>query len=177
MGDTPMPRAHEALDRGESLAASYLTMIDGVDAILGVRVRLRRAALALILGASALAGCGGATPGEALRPAEGKAEDVLDRPEPAGVCHVVSNFGEPLVVDWEAHQRADVEEAMQDGVAVVAYDCKSLRLLKGCSVDGSYGGGRRRRFRSHPRDGQFRLTGIFFSFGCHIGSGAFPSML
>ena len=111
-------------------------MIRSVDVPLRVGGRLRRAALVLILGAAA--GCGGATPGEAVRPAEGTAKELLDR-EPAGVCHPVNDFGEPLVVDWEAHQRADMEEAMHDGVAVVAYDCKSLRLLKGCSVDGSYG--------------------------------------
>jgi len=54
-------------------------------------------------------------------------------------CRAVSASGEPLIVDWQAHQRANMEEAMQDGVAVVAYDCSSLRLLKGCRLDGSYG--------------------------------------
>jgi hypothetical protein len=38
-------------------------------------------------------------------------------------CHVIENDGEPLVVDWRAEQRGDLEIAMRDRVAVVAYDC------------------------------------------------------
>lgn len=83
-----------------------------------------------------LAGCAGAA-GSAVRPADPTAASVLDRgPD---TCRAVASLGEPLVVDWEAHQRADLEEVMHDGVAVVAYDCSSLRLLKACSLDGVYG--------------------------------------
>ena len=56
-----------------------------------------------------------------------------------GQCRMVSDFGEPLIVDWEAHQRGNLEEAMHDGVAIVAYDCHSLRLLNGCRIDSTYG--------------------------------------
>lgn len=80
------------------------------------------------------------SPGRLGRAAQPEAMSAAEaRGEPGGQCRVVSSFGEPLIVDWESHHRANVEEAMQDGVAVVAYDCRSLRLLKGCRLDGSYG--------------------------------------
>lgn len=46
---------------------------------------------------------------------------------------------EPLIVDLKAHDRANLEEAMHDGVAVVSYDCKSLRVLHECKLEGTYG--------------------------------------
>jgi uncharacterized protein len=92
--------------------------------------------LSIAVGLTASA-CSPGLVGQSLRPEEPKGWDVI---EPgAGQCRQVSSFGEPLIVDWEAHQRANVEEAMHDGVAVVAYDCKKLRLLKGCHIDGTYG--------------------------------------
>lgn len=45
----------------------------------------------------------------------------------------------PLIVDWAPENRADLEEAMHDGVAVVAFDNKALRLLRDCHIDGKYG--------------------------------------
>jgi TPR repeat protein len=75
--------------------------------------------------------------GSAVRPADPTAWEVTG--DGAGQCRVVSDFGEPLIVDWEAHQRGNLEEAMNDGVAVVAYDCHSLRLLRGCRIDSTYG--------------------------------------
>ena len=54
-------------------------------------------------------------------------------------CRPLDKFGEPLVVDWKPDQRLELEVAMKDGVAVVAYDCKSFRLLKDCRIDGTYG--------------------------------------
>jgi len=51
----------------------------------------------------------------------------------------VSGPSTPLIVDWAPEMRADLEEAMHDGVAVVAFDPKGLRLLKRCRIDGKYG--------------------------------------
>ena len=45
----------------------------------------------------------------------------------------------PLIVDWQPEQRADLEEAIRDGVVVVRYDDKGLALLKGCRAAGEYG--------------------------------------
>lgn len=52
---------------------------------------------------------------------------------------VVDGPGSPLVVDWKAEQRADLEVAMRQGVAVVDYDGSHLRLLGDCRIEGSYG--------------------------------------
>ena len=54
-------------------------------------------------------------------------------------CRQVPQRGSPLVVDWTSAQRANLEEAMAGGIAVVAYDCKNIELLPECSVPGGYG--------------------------------------
>lgn len=92
---------------------------------------------ALLLAGMLTTDCAPGQLGNGLRPADPTAWDATSDKE--GQCRVVSNFGEPLIVDWEAYQRGDLEEAMNDGVAVVAYDCHSLRLLKGCRLDSTYG--------------------------------------
>lgn len=52
---------------------------------------------------------------------------------------VIEAKGHPLVVDWQPEHRGDLEVAMREGVAVVAYDPRGLRLLKDCHIDGNYG--------------------------------------
>ena len=47
--------------------------------------------------------------------------------------------GQPLVVDWKAADRGDLEVAMREGVAVFAYGPLEMRLLKDCHIEGSYG--------------------------------------
>jgi uncharacterized protein len=81
-------------------------------------------------------GCGPGKVAGAIRPDAPTAADALGS---SGECHAVDKFGEPMVVDWKPDQRLELEVAMKDGVAVVAYDCKSFRLLKDCHVDGMYG--------------------------------------
>jgi hypothetical protein len=49
-------------------------------------------------------------------------------------CSAVSTEGEPYIVDWKGSQRLDLELALDKGVAVVAYDCKTFKLIKDCSV-------------------------------------------
>ena len=39
----------------------------------------------------------------------------------------------------EPEQRIDLEGAMREGVAVLSYDCKSMKVLRDCHVDGPYG--------------------------------------
>lgn len=56
-----------------------------------------------------------------------------------GTCHKVDAYGEPLIVDWKPEQRGDLEVAMKEGVAVVAYSCEGIKLLKDCHIDGQYG--------------------------------------
>lgn len=90
------------------------------------------------------AGCGGpGAVGDAVRPADPTAGNALGEPGAAGgsgdACRAVGSYAEPLVVDLKSNERLDLELAMKEGVAVVSYDCKSLKLLKGCKLAGSYG--------------------------------------
>jgi hypothetical protein len=84
---------------------------------------------------AALATACGPTVGEAVRPND---------PTFAGArggnaeCHQVEAEGTPLIVDWSPEERSDLEVAMKQGVAVVHYDCNSIKLLQDCHVEGGY---------------------------------------
>jgi TPR repeat protein len=80
-------------------------------------------------------GCGAGTAGVAVQPKETTAAQALGQTE----CVDVAAGAEPLVVDWKPEQRRELERAMKDGVAVVAYSCKSIRLMNECKLDGTYG--------------------------------------
>lgn len=43
-----------------------------------------------------------------------------------------------MVVDWTPEARSDLEVAMKEGLALVAYDCKSAALVGECSLVGDY---------------------------------------
>src|SRR6185503_7090834 len=95
---------------------------------------MRRSAHCLVL--LCLSGCGAGGAAEAVRPKEATAAGALGED---ATCRDVSAGAEPLVVYWSADQRGDLEVAMKDGVAVVAYDCKGIKLLTDCKLDGKYG--------------------------------------
>jgi TPR repeat protein len=80
------------------------------------------------------AGCGGGA-AEAMRPEAPSAADATGR----STIPAVDGPSSPLVVDWKPEQRADLEEAIHDGVAIIAWDKQGLRLLKRCKVSGDYG--------------------------------------
>lgn len=82
-----------------------------------------------------LDGCAPGSAVEAVRPDDPTYAEATGAP----ACRVVESRGEPLVVDWRPEQRTDVEVAMRQGIAVVAYDCSSLRILSDCSIQGNYG--------------------------------------
>lgn len=88
-----------------------------------------------------LNGCGGAgAVAESVRPKDPTAAGALGE---SVSCHDPERYGEPLVVDWKPDRRGDLELAMHDGVAVVAYGCKDnkleIKLMKDCKVEGNYG--------------------------------------
>lgn len=87
------------------------------------------------------AGCGGPSVADAVRPKAASASEALGEPSQAGgtICRDVTDGGRPLVVDWKPEQRGDLEVAMSQGIAVMAYDCRKMELLPDCAVDGSYG--------------------------------------
>lgn len=87
-----------------------------------------------------MAGCGGAPgrAGEAVRPEAPTAAKALGE-KGASQCEGVVERAEPLVIDWTSDDRIDLELAMKKSVAVVSYDCASIKLLKECKVQGDYG--------------------------------------
>ena len=80
-------------------------------------------------------GCGPGTTAEAIRPKEQTAAEALGE----GQCRDVSRGAEPLVVDWKPEERGELEVAMKEGVAVMAYSCDTIRLLEDCRLEGGYG--------------------------------------
>ena len=85
-----------------------------------------------------IAGCGPGSAAQAVRPDAPTAAGALGE-ESAGECRQVADSARPLVVDWKPDRRGDLEIAMKEGVAVVAYDCTKLELLTDCRAEGSYG--------------------------------------
>lgn len=55
--------------------------------------------------------------------------------DPKALGGVVS----PLVLEWPASARSDLEAATQDGVVVVAFSCTGVKVLADCKVKGNYG--------------------------------------
>ncbi len=80
-------------------------------------------------------GCGGAA-GKAIRPQEASAQTALNEESNIKACTPAP--GQPLVVDMRSSDRSDFELAMNEGVAVVSYNCKELHLLRSCSLKGGY---------------------------------------
>ncbi|HVJ18723.1 MAG TPA: hypothetical protein VM686_25050, partial [Polyangiaceae bacterium] len=83
-------------------------------------------------------GCGPGAAAETVRPKEATAATALDESDTV-VCRDVTSGAEPLIVDWKPEQRGNLEIAMKDGVAVVAYSCDGIKLLDACKLDGEYG--------------------------------------
>jgi uncharacterized protein len=99
-------------------------------------MQITRPLSAAVVLSGLLAGSCGGTPADLLRPKDPSAAAALGE---GAACHQVDKYGEPLVVDWKPDQRGDLEEVMHDGVAVVAYSCTGIKLLKQCHLEGSYG--------------------------------------
>lgn len=54
-------------------------------------------------------------------------------------AEVVSTYAEPLIVDWSSNHRTDLEVLTRDRIAVVRYQKNAIKMLKDCSIEGSYG--------------------------------------
>lgn len=55
--------------------------------------------------------------------------------DPKALSGVVS----PLVLEWPASARSDLEAAAQEGVVVVSFTCTGVKVLADCKVKGGYG--------------------------------------
>jgi TPR repeat protein len=83
-------------------------------------------------------GCGsGTTAGSAVRPKEAKASEVIGLAE---VQCSASDDDRTLVVDLDPADRKTIEEMVgaKRAVPVVAYDCKSLRILPTCKLESEF---------------------------------------
>lgn len=88
-----------------------------------------------ILAVAPTVSCGGSV-GNAVRPEEFTGADALGGVD---VTCAASKGAEPLLVDLPGEMRGELEAQFRQGVAVVSYDCKSLRVLTECKVEsGSY---------------------------------------
>jgi uncharacterized protein len=87
-----------------------------------------------------LAACpGGGTPARAIEPkmADVGTADPAMRPPSIEACKG-SDRHDLMVLDWTPELRGDLEVAMKQGLAVLSYDCKSVKLVSSCTVDGAY---------------------------------------
>jgi uncharacterized protein len=64
-------------------------------------------------------------------------KDTSSQPTVAACTEPV--YADLMAVDWKPEMRGDFEAAMKEGLAVVSYDCKSLKLARSCSLEGTYG--------------------------------------
>src|SRR5262245_9588263 len=83
---------------------------------------------AAAFGIAASLGCGSV--GDVARPKDPTAAGVLGE----ATCKQVGKEGRPLIVDWIPESRQDLEVVMKNSVAVVAYDCNSIKVLPDCKV-------------------------------------------
>ena len=90
-----------------------------------------RTLLGTLLLSLALPSCGGAV-GEAIRPPDQTASGALGGA--AATCAGDPKYAKPLIVDLDPDARVDLEATMKKGVAVVAYDCASFRVLSSCKL-------------------------------------------
>lgn len=86
-------------------------------------------AMALALAHSA-AGCGGSSPfPRAVAP---------EAPSPLAKCKVAASQQSPLVTEWPASEKANLEVLLRQGGVVVSYSGCEMRLLTQCRVPGAY---------------------------------------
>jgi uncharacterized protein len=98
----------------------------------------RIAARQLLVGSLLLVACTAGVVGKKVRPEDTKAADALNEPASNIQCTSVPPIVEPLVVDWRSTDQLDLAVQMQSSIAIVSYDCKSIRLLKNCTAPGKY---------------------------------------
>ncbi len=94
-------------------------------------MRELRLAFTTLVFASSTVSCMGSV-GDALRPEDHTAAGATGAKSP--MCTGTPKQAKPLIVDLDPDARVDLEATMKKGVAVVAYDCKSFRVLPACKV-------------------------------------------
>lgn len=100
---------------------------------------MKRAFDLCVVGLSlAATACGpGLEPEVVVHPPRPTVSPTSNASESSGGCPAIG-YTEPLIVDWLTTRRSDLGLAMKDGVAVVSYDCTTLKLLAQCKLSGTY---------------------------------------
>jgi hypothetical protein len=77
--------------------------------------------------------------GGPLLPRASSGADLLPRaPAEQGKCRVAASQSSPLITEWPASEKANLEVLLRQGVVAVAYSGCSLRVLAECRVPGTY---------------------------------------
>lgn len=101
-----------------------------------------RSALLIALAAAAAAGtgCPAGKAAKVIQPDPPKVGDADGTMKPPSIeaCKTPARH-DLMVVDWTPELRGDLEVAMKEGLALVAYDCRTLKLTASCSLEGAYG--------------------------------------
>ena len=88
-------------------------------------------ALTVSMATAPLVTTGCATSGN-LRPV------LMTQPTELAKCKVGASQSSPLVTEWPASEKANLEARLREGGVVVAYSGCTMRLLPACQVKGSY---------------------------------------
>jgi hypothetical protein len=89
--------------------------------------------------AAACAGVGAGMTGCMQATSAEKARSVLPRaPAEQSKCRVAASQSSPLVTEWPASEKANLEVLLRNGTVAVAYSGCSMRLLPECRVKGEY---------------------------------------
>ena len=59
-------------------------------------------------------------------------------PSEQGKCHVAASQMSPLVTEWPAAEKANLEVLLRSGAVVVAYSGCAMKVLPECRVKGVY---------------------------------------
>jgi hypothetical protein len=86
------------------------------------------------LGVLSLGACGGL--GGSGGPLHAEAPT---QPTEQSKCKIAASHENPLVTEWPASEKANLEARLREGGVVVAYSGCSMKLLPQCRVKGSYG--------------------------------------
>jgi hypothetical protein len=104
-------------------------------------MRRRALALALHTGYCAVAALGGLTGGCAespLRAAAPSAPRHASAGDDGDRCRIAANQESPLVTEWPASEKANLQARLSEGGIAVAYSGCEMRLLQQCHVSGRY---------------------------------------
>lgn len=91
---------------------------------------------ALLLGALTF-GCTPSTAGDAIRPAAPSAGEAMQDADTSVPCDPAAELS-ALTADLPSSTRISLETSMKRGVAIIAHDCKRLRVLESCRLSGDY---------------------------------------